>query len=576
MTMDKPDKLTITVRNSTAVLWLVSTLFTSPLAFGRLTGKPVPLYGVAEAVTLPVLAVLAAAVLVWCGGMIALYRERSWQIFGAAQLLLTAVAAGHLIAGNMNITTAGLTVFWVLAPTVGAVLKPEFERLLPWIAGATALLLAVSGFTSEYFTGLTGNWNWTQGVLLALIPGAFLLLKKYCRWWKYGAIAAVMLMMTVIYWRYRAQFSYGAAVAVCAAILIIYLKIRLPDAVQKWGFPAGALVGIAGFWVLLSQADFNNSRFQLWKGAMEMFQERSWAGFGQFGNQILTFLPEKYSFTPHAAVWHPHPHNEILNFLCLYGVAGGIFLAALLFLVLRRREYRDTELFALWVFLVLSGCGMFDMHCAIVTGAVWAFTCAGIAAAPQRNITAEPIPLWRHLAGIALLIAFCGLTLNHYRAGAARRQGELAKHKGDIVAARAHWQRSLKYENTPETLYALAELEVLAGRVHYGRTLLNELSQQNMENFRHTRRLRGMCEFQSGNHAVALQEMKAECRNYPFSIISARMRWSILQQCHAPQTEIAEAQAYFYGLCQFRGIKPENAGKLTPAEDDKPLKDPAP
>ncbi|MBQ9804315.1 MAG: O-antigen ligase family protein [Lentisphaeria bacterium] len=574
MTMDKPDKLVITVRRSTAVLWLVSALFASPLAFGRLTGNPVPLYGVAEAVTLPVLAVLAAAILVWCGGIVELYRERSWQIFGAAQVLLLAVAAGHWAGGNMNGSGVGMTLFWVLAPTVGAVLKAEFKLILPVAAAVTALLLAVSGFTSEYFTGLTGNWNWTQGVLFALLPGGFFLLKKYCRWWKYVAIAAVMLMMAVIYGIYPKQFSYGALAAVAAAVMVLLIKILAPEIWQRRCFIGGAIGAAAGFAAVLSYADFANSRLQLWKGAWAMFGSEIWTGFGQVGNRILEFLPEKYYFTPHAAVWHPHPHNEVLNFLCYYGIAGGIFLAVLLFAVLRRPVNDDRDKLALWIFAVLFGCAQFDMHCAVVIGALWALTCAGIVAAPAPAAPSAAIPLWRHVAGIALLIAACGMTLNHYRAGAARRQGELAILKGDTAGAGAHWRRSLKYEKTPHTLYMLAEQELLAGRVHYARILLEELQRQKLENYCHARRLRGMCEFQLGNYDAALENMRAECRNYPFSIISARFKWQMLSACRAP--DAPEAGEIFYALCYMRRIPVQDAANLTPAADDKPLKDPAP
>lgn len=572
--MEYSGKIEKFARETVALWWLLSALFALPLAWLRLGGAKVPLYGVAEAVTRPYLAVAAVAVLLWCGGVKDLYRDRSWQIFGMMQVLLLTIAGGHLWAGNMNIADAGTVFFAVLAPTVGAVLKTELERVLPLAGTFTAVLLLISGFTSENFTGLTGNWNWTQGLLFALLPGVFLLmeLKK----WQYFAGALLLILAVVIYWYCPEQFSRGAGLAAIAAAAVLYLVQRLPERYRKWVVITGIFLVCAGFAVFLLTGDIMDSRFQLWKGAGRMFADSIWTGHGQFGNRILAFLPEKYSFTPFAAIWHPHPHNEMLNFLCRCGVGGGMFLAVLFYLSVCRPVTTGRELFSRWVFLVLFFCGQFDLHCAVTAGAVWAFTCAGIAAGKPHPGSAVPVPLWRWVTGGAVLIAAIGLTLNHWRAGTAQRLGELALHRGDRAGARRYLQQSLRYEKLPHALYILAETELFEGRVHYAGILLDELRRQRLENYFHARRLRGMVEFRSGNGAAALRELEIECRNYPFSVISAGFRWQLLKFCRAPETELHEAQAYFYGVCRMRGIDPRRAAHLTVAEDDRPLKNPTP
>ena len=84
-------------------------------------------------------------------------------------------------------------------------------------------------------------------------------------------------------------------------------------------------------------ADWADSRFQLWKGAENLMTSVGWAtgyGMGQFGNRVAPLIPELYFFTPFAASWHPHPHNELLHLLTAYGAAGGGFLLALIYAAL--------------------------------------------------------------------------------------------------------------------------------------------------------------------------------------------------------------------------------------------------
>ena len=241
----------------------------------RLTGEKVPLFGVAEAVTLPSLAVAAAGILCLTGGGVRqLYRTRMWQIFGIVPILLLAVACGHYAVGNMTLTDVGTVLFFILVPVVGAKLKTEFEHILPFVSTATVLLLLISGFTSENFTGLTGNWNWTQAVVFALLPGIFLCFKL--RYRQYYALGAVIALAAVIAGLFPEMFSRGAAVAIVAAAMVLILVQKIPAAWKNYVFTAAVVAAVAGFMVLTLYGDFNDSRLQLWKGVLQMLRENIW------------------------------------------------------------------------------------------------------------------------------------------------------------------------------------------------------------------------------------------------------------------------------------------------------------
>ena len=166
------------LRYIAAVLWCSAAFLAMPLAFQRLSGQPVALFGVVNLVTLPVLTLFAA-------GLVMLFPERLKSIFNFPQLKLPLAASAlyllitlfHFASGNTGtdqLLTAG---FWLTAPLAAMVLSDELKKVLPYFAAAGAGIFIYSGCMSEFFTGLLGNWNWLAGAITALLPGIFIVLR---------------------------------------------------------------------------------------------------------------------------------------------------------------------------------------------------------------------------------------------------------------------------------------------------------------------------------------------------------------------------------------------------------------
>ena len=557
-------------RSLAAACWLGAAFLALPLAFFRMGGGKVPFFGTAEFVTIPVLGIFSFALVLGFGDWTICRRDPRWRFLAVMQAAIALLTLWHWGRGLITWRGAAAAGFLILAPVAGAALKPELERMLPAAAALGAGLMLWSGLTSENFTGLTGNWNWTQALLAALLPGAFFRNGKWCL--PLG-IAAEVLIFGLIWWRYPAQLSRTVMIALPLAALLLWGRRKFrPRRPTVW-LTAAFLFLAAAFLVTVFAMDWTDSRFQLWKGAADLALDcgLTGGGIGQFGNAVVAYLPEKYHFTPFAAVWHPHPHNELLHLLAAYGLAGGGFLLALVCAALGRRARDDRELLAQWVFLVLLICGQTDVVCSTVCGGVWLLTCAGVAAGPRRR---RPAPVvWRRMLPAALLVLAAGaLAINHLAARLDYWQAQLARIAGDAGSARLLLHAAAVREDDPAVLYDLAELElVYANAPGSASGCLETLAALRRENYLHTRRLRALYALKTGDTDTALTEMACEMRNHPLSVINARLYWRILQRTGRPPAEVATARMHLERLCRLRGVTLNEATYFSSAEDDRPL-----
>lgn len=546
------------MRNSMACLLLSAAFFALPLAFMRLGGEKIPFYGMVEAVTLPVAGIitLAAAILFadW-----RIYRDDlRWQLFGVAQITIIGVA--FLNASPENILN---TTFYLFAPLAGAALQQELKRFLPFFATLWSSILLISGIASENFTGFTGNWNWTQALLAALLPGAVLLL-ELPRWKLLSALLLFGIMLG-IWFNCPAQFSRVIFPAAGAAFGMIYCARKIESRHKLLIYTLIFSLVAFAFFTVVAFAEWQDSRFQLWKGAADLALANcfSGVGMGNFASAVQHFIPENYFFTPFAAPWHPHPHNELLNFLCAYGIAGGFYIFALTAAVFTAKKTPDRRTqFATWIFVFLLICGMFDMSCVTVAGAMWCFLSAGIAiGTPCRKV----FPKWRQMIPAAILLLFAVREVNNTVTSTMNlRRGEIALFKKDVENAR----RCLRRSSAPLAQYHLAELELLLfNDPHYA---LN-FYQNGQKVFLHSQRLLALSLQQKGQYAAALTAMKEEISRYPFSVINARLYCIMLKNAGAPADEISAAKRRFQMLCDLRKISPAAAVTLLPAQDDLPI-----
>lgn len=559
------------LRRFAAAAWLLAALLPLPLAWGRIGGEKIPFFGSVELLTLPIVGVFALAGAVAFGDWGAYRRDSRWRLFGAAQLLILLLTAWHWFAGMIGWRGALTALCWLALPVAAAGLKAELERVLPTIFALAAAVWLVSGVTSENFTGLAGNWNWTQALLAAVLPGAMLFTGE--RRWLFAA-AALLLVGGMIGWWYPEQLSRTLAIAVPLAAGWLVFRARVPLRRPLTVMLPLFVLLAAALLTVIFVADWNDSRFQLWKGAADLalFHGVSGCGMGQFGNAVGAFLPEKYFFTPFAASWHPHPHNELLRWLGAYGLAGGLLMVSLVFLALGRRGRNDRELAAQWAFLILMLCGQTDVVLSTVPGCLLLLVCAGIAGG-RRHQPAAAVSGGRAWIASALAVFALWMAWTHFAARLDDRRGQLALLAGDVDAARSAFRASVAREDDPEVRYDLAELELLRlDAPEAAENSLKALAAARQENYRHAWRLAAIRAFRIGDMGAARDALERELRLYPYSVINAGLLAAMLERSGAPAGELAAARENLEILCRLRGVSPAQALTLTPEADDRPLK----
>ena len=145
-------------RNSAAFLLLLAPFFALPLAFLRLTGRTVPLYGLVQSVDFPVLVLLALCVILCFPQKLkSIFRQKDlYWLFGAAGLFLLNGAVS-LFQNDSTLEDYCGKLCWTIYPLAVASLAKEIRKIFPCFAGIAALLLIYSGIVSENFTGIAGS-----------------------------------------------------------------------------------------------------------------------------------------------------------------------------------------------------------------------------------------------------------------------------------------------------------------------------------------------------------------------------------------------------------------------------------
>ncbi|MBE6377837.1 MAG: O-antigen ligase family protein [Lentisphaerae bacterium] len=568
-----------------ALMLLIAPFFAMPLAFLRLTGKAVPLYGLVKLADFPVLVLLALAVILFFPQRLReFFRQKDlYYLFGAAGLFLLNSAIS-LFTKNSTLEEFCTPLFWILYPIAVMTLAPEIRKILPCFAGVTALILIYSGTVSENFTGLAGNWNWLQGFITALLPaialwganeitvapGCVLTAPARCR--RNRAIILLALFFTGVGIFFPEGLSRGALAAAAGAGLFLYFQRKMPR--EKFFKLCCAALGVllAGFIVLLLAGTFSDTRFLIWQGALDAALDAPFSGqgCGKFSEVIRAFLSESYFLSPFPAPHIDHAHNDFIHLFVENGFAGVIFYLTALFTLLRRRD----NAFIRWIFLVLIICGWFDQHNFTVLGAGLLAVAAGLLISPHKKAEVAEnkllIPL--RIAGAVTIFAAIHFAIVDYQTTGFIRQGDLHLIRGDIKTAFSRYLDSVRQKRTTHALYQLAELSLVRGIPDTAQKFLLQLEDElGKTGYRHTRRLRAVAALQLGDMTGAAQNMAHEMDNAPFSVINARFNRIIIRNIHVPGEMIAQADNEFLKLCKMRNITPEEAETFSVQKDDSPF-----
>lgn len=553
-----------------ALLLIIMPLAALPLSFLRITGTKIPHFSDVEFFHLPELGVLALAVLCFFHRRLTALWKASFiiKIFSAASalLLITTLLQANLFVWNWQ--NCGTALFYAATPLAAAVLAPELDKLLPRCAAGIAILLLISGTCTEHVSGFAGNWNWNQGLIAALLPAAVMLVAGRKKYWSEVALIMLAIFFAVIFFAARAQFSRGALCASAAAVAVLWIWSVIPE---KWRFPAACglfFVALLIFITAVSFCDIADSRFQLWRAGVNLTDAEYFCGIGagRFNEIVPQYLEKTYFFSPFATPNHPHPHNEVLLLWSSFGIAGILFCAAIFAAVLTSVPRRpDKERFSLmpWIFLVIFFAGAVDLTANIPMGAALMLISAGVCAAktaPSPLTETAPLPAKPLPAFTFTAIALLGLALysacGSFAATTELRLARIAADNNDLDACRKHLQSSIAVEPRRESLYLLANLEAFSRNNTLAAKHLLALEKLGSFNYLHIHRIQATVLAADRQFDAALEQLKADSRNYPFSIKNALLTFLVSRDARKDKNEIRQAYNHYLELCRLRNHDP--------------------
>lgn len=562
-----------------AAIFFLLPLLGMPLAFARLTGNKIPLFGMVKFLDFTTLGLVALAMIVL----------RAKSLYGTLQnnkllrlttlsgvvILLATFIQQWLYGGSFD--HLGIALFYAATPLAGTVYAAELRKTLPFAATVGAILLLWSGISSEHFTGITGNWNWTQGLLFALLPAAmcFLNRKNFIR----NTFIVIAIAIGAGTYFYPEIISRSVLISLPLLAAGMWFWFKFPRNFRKYCAPLLFII-IAAIPVLLGIfSNISDSRIYLYRATAALLKDHGIIGVGmeRFFDFIPEYLTPAYFLAPFAAVHHPHPHNELLNITSAFGIAGLFYTGILFCGMLYRfpcRRFTPGKLLPFWIFFFIFLCAQTDLTGAILPGVFWMLLCAGIVFAPVTTDIAGTTPVWsKIIAAILFLTALC-LASENFRATGFLRQGRLAAMKNDAVNALKFYQLSSRIKPTKEALYGKAEV-YLHAQGNYT-AALEELEKLHsilgFDNYLHTNRMKAVALVNLRQTESALPFIAKDAELYPYSIISSRLHLTLLQLLRRPANEITAAQNRFLKICRLRGITPQQAAKFTMSEDDEPVK----
>ena len=571
-------------RYAWAVVLLTLPLFSYPLAWQMVWGKPAPFWDLLQGCTPAVIALTALAAAVAEPGRI----FKAWQ----SSKLLRAFLTGSLLciaaAGVQQLLYGGIweyfhhALFAITLPWAGIALAPELKRILPWWCSALFVLLLITTVNSPMCSGFCGNWNWNFS-LLALTLVAIVVVAFRSKWRLIAAGILVSAGVFTVFYLFPELAPRGtlAGVIGAAAALGIALLFKRQE---RWRY--ALLAALAGGALFISavnnqeSAFLVNSRVQLWRGSLQFSLAHTIAGVGpaRIESKLPPYMPPEYFISDFPATRHPHPHNELLNMWAGYGAAGIFYILMWVSAAARQIRRKDpVGLWMLWSTLLLLIHGLFDVLLSIPLPGTFFFLMLGAICGsglsgregevPQRNK--------RYLLACALVLLAGFFLVQHLRSGSALYHGRTLLAQGQKKEALAEFRKSALIYPTAPALYMAGQVEFFDFHrpdmaIFWWKQIVNDLR---MPSFLHVNRLLGHAYDVQGRTALALYYFDKETRDFPFSAINAGLQLGTLQKSGASPEKIAAAAQRFNRAMEMRKLKPSDFPQLlrNPEKDDEPM-----
>ena len=249
-----------------------------------------------------------------------------------------------------------------------------------------------------------------------------------------------------------------------------------------------------------------------------------------------------------------------------FGIAGLFFSATIFAAVLASIPCRpDKKRFTLlpWIFLVIFFAGAVDLTAAIPMGAALMLIASGVCAAktsgPALPATSGATAGFHPAtAGAAMLLTGIALyaAWGNFAATSELRYAHLAADNQKLDLCRQQLHNSIAIEPRRESLYLLASLETFSRNNSQAAKHLLALEKLGSFNYLHIHRIQATVLAGEKQFDAALEQLKADSRNYPFSIKNALLTFLISREAKKSKNEIRQAYNRYLELCNLRGHDP--------------------
>lgn len=466
--------------------------------------------------------------------------------------------------GNTDLLCRGL--FYFVLPIFGAVYAGELKKPLLWavllLGGADLGVLLWQCFAGLPPYGITGNWNWSATLLLAgILAGTGLAGKK-----KTGILlAAGACLMMLIYtfvpgWQAyfpRGTVAAGGMVSVAAACCAASGKrARL----IRWG--AGLLL-LAAAVLALVYIEKDVTRSSLAEGALQIVKSYPLAGVGpgRFESEIPSFLPARYFDGEFPSERHPHCHNQLLQMMAEFGLAGAVLFGVFCLILFRagRKCRAGEDAGMLWIIAVLLTLhGMADvlleawpLHVIwlLAIGVLWGSIVTPKALEiPEMEKSDVYWPL--RVVQVILCVLLAVQVVREGTSGFYARRAKLG-------GGAADWAKSRMWKVTPENLYAGAMHELFDRKdPAAAMAFLNRMEPETtFRNYLHSQGLMARCLAVTGKLQESLPCFEAEQRNFPVSAANLYFYAGTLQKLGRKE-KAAETWRQMEHILRSRGRTP--------------------
>ncbi len=212
----------------------------------------------------------------------------------------------------------------------------------PIMFGNIAMMLGLVSFVCALYFYSKKNIIWTALSLLGCVCGVAASVMSASR----GGWVALPLVGLFLLWNSRFLLGKKRLLKITLSILVVFLTAFFVPQTGVEGRIDQAIDDITLYGQGIDKETSVGLRFEMWKGAIKMFEASPLIGVGEYGSYAFKEDLIRDGVVSEKVLMHTHAHNEYLNALGLTGILG--FMALMLVYIVplklflgKMKEYQD-------------------------------------------------------------------------------------------------------------------------------------------------------------------------------------------------------------------------------------------